>query len=116
MGNLAEKKIQSYQTQSVPKKRKNSQKAKISIAEKMLWSLFTIVFVCFAMSAVSDMTALYQVNMNNIETQSEISKIKTENEELQAEVDSLSTYERISGIAEKNGLEINEGNVKFLNE
>ncbi len=64
---------------------------------------------------IGNKAGLYQVNVEaaTIEEKN-CTAAKKENQELQAEVEKLSRYERIAEVAKKHGLEINANNVKGL--
>ncbi|MDD1367046.1 cell division protein FtsL, partial [Bacillus sp. MHSD17] len=54
------------------------------------------------------------VNVEAATIEEKIVQQQKENQELQAEVEKLSRYERIAEVAKKHGLEINANNVKGL--
>ncbi len=120
MSNLAEKLHHQHEVkQSVqpqPSIRPVTKKARLSLGEKVLWSLFGVFIFASSISLISTKVELYQVNSDNAELSSEVESLQRTTSELQVEVDSLSTYERIAEIARENGLTINEENVQSLNE
>ncbi|WP_369902927.1 cell division protein FtsL [Bacillus manliponensis] len=89
-------------------------KTKITRFEKTLYVAF-IAFLLYACVAfIGNKAALYEFDAKKAEIESKVVKQQKANQELQAEVESLSRYERIAEIAKKHGLEINANNVKGL--
>ena len=80
-------------------------KAKITRIEKLLYVAF-IGFLLYACVAF--------INVEAATIEQKIVQQQKENQELQAEVEKLSRYERIAEVAKKHGLEINANNVKGL--
>ncbi|EJQ46900.1 cell division protein FtsL [Bacillus mycoides] len=89
-------------------------KTKITRIEKLLYVTFIgfLLYACVAF--IGNKAGLYQVNVEAATIEEEIVKKQKENQELQAEVEKLSRYERIAEVAKKHGLEINANNVKGL--
>lgn len=121
MSNLAEK-LHQYQHVHEPVQqpktsvRPVTKKVHVSLGEKMLWTFFGVfIFVC-SISLISTKVTLFKLNSANVELNDQVSSLQQTTTELQVEVDSLSSYERIAGIARENGLTINEENVQSLNE
>ncbi len=72
-----------------------------------------LLYACVAF--IGNKAGLYQVNVEAATIEQKIvQQSKKENQELQAEVEKLSRYERIAEVAKKHGLEINANNVKGL--
>ncbi|MED3525414.1 cell division protein FtsL [Bacillus thuringiensis] len=89
-------------------------KAKITRIEKLLYVAFIgfLLYACVAF--IGNKAGLYQVNVEAATIEEKIVQQQKENQELQAEVEKLSRYERIAEVAKKHGLEINANNVKGL--
>ncbi|MFD0770988.1 cell division protein FtsL [Bacillus sp. CGMCC 1.60114] len=90
-------------------------KTKITRIEKLLYVAF-IGFLLYACVAyIGNKAALYEADAKVTEMESTITKQQKTNQELQAETEKLTRYDRIAEIAKKHGLEINANNVKGLN-
>ncbi|KEK25846.1 cell division protein FtsL [Bacillus gaemokensis] len=89
-------------------------KTKITRIEKLLYVAFIGFLLYSCVAFIGNKAGLYQVNAEAANIESEIVKQQKSNQELQAEVEKLSRYERIAEIAKKHGLEINANNVKGL--
>jgi cell division protein FtsL len=84
--------------------------------EKIIGIVFTGL-VCFgAVNLISNQAEIYQVNKDIQEVQTSINEITKVNNDLQVQVDELSTYERLWEKAKQMGLVINENNVKVVQE
>ncbi|MDM5156102.1 cell division protein FtsL [Bacillus sp. DX1.1] len=118
MTNLAVKYKQQQeqvQTQAPQQMVQPNVKTKITRIEKLLYVAFIgfLLYACVAF--IGNKAGLYQVDAETAQMESTIVKQQKTNQELQAEVEKLSRYERIAEIAKKHGLEINANNVKGLN-
>ncbi|PED06745.1 cell division protein FtsL [Bacillus pseudomycoides] len=89
-------------------------KTKITRIEKLLYVAFIgfLLYACVAF--IGNKAGLYQVDAEAAKIENKIVEKQKTNQELQAEVEKLSRYERIAEIAKKHGLEINANNVKGL--
>lgn len=116
MSNIA-RKVQHFPT---PQKKSSirpvKKNARISVGEKILWTVFIVLVLVFSILIIHKSIELYNVNAKNVELKNEITILKSENKNLKADVVGLSSYERIVEIAKENGLTIQEGNVKSLGE
>ncbi|MEI4831127.1 cell division protein FtsL [Bacillus sp. FJAT-53711] len=90
-------------------------KTKITRIEKLLYVAFIgfLLYACVAF--IGNKAALYEADAKVTEMESTITKQQKTNQELQAETEKLTRYDRIAEIAKKHGLEINANNVKGLN-
>jgi cell division protein FtsL len=117
VGNVARK----YQTQESvnhqPKQTvqtKVRQKVGITKGEKLLGALF-ITFICvMAVQLIQAQADIYAVNKEIQDVQKAIQEQEKQNEQLQLQVNELSTYERIWQKAKELGLDLNENNVKVV--
>ncbi|EEL49612.1 MULTISPECIES: cell division protein FtsL [Bacillus cereus group] len=102
------------QTQVPQQKVQPKVKTKITRIEKMMYVAFVgfLLYACVAF--IGNKAGLYQVNEKAAKIENSIVEQQKINQELQAEVENLSRYERIAEIAKKHGLEINANNVKGL--
>ncbi|HEK9099277.1 cell division protein FtsL [Bacillus pfraonensis] len=102
------------QTQVPQPKAQPKVKTKITRIEKILYVAFVgfLLYACVAF--IGNKAGLYQVDAEAAKIENSIVKQQKTNQELQAEVEKLSRYERIAEIAKKHGLEINANNVKGL--
>lgn len=91
-------------------------RSKITLGEKLLAALL-VVFVCFmAIKVISTQASIYKVNNEIQQMETSVQKQKKVNEDLKMQVNDLSRYERIKGIAKKKGLKLNENNVKVVED
>ncbi|MBM7586734.1 cell division protein FtsL [Bacillus pakistanensis] len=120
MSNLAQK--HHYQ---IEPERKNSPKTApvreekrslITLGEKILLVIFTVVFCFLAVKIVSTQAAIYDVNKDIQTVETTIEKQHKSNKNLELEVSELSTYERILKKAKELGLDLKEQNVKVVQD
>ncbi|HLS35863.1 MAG TPA: cell division protein FtsL [Bacillota bacterium] len=98
---------------------KVTQKSWITTGEKILYSIFGILFViaCFYIVSYSSSTDSLNRDIQSLESEIELKQVQ--NEHLTYEIKELSRPERIRAIAEENGLEIQNTKVKsahFIHE
>lgn len=114
MSNLARK----FQVQEVPKQRSIKEKVvkrrKITKGETFLFFVFLAVVTIFSIKIIANQAAIYEVNKDIQQLQKEINEQKKSTEDLQAQVNELSEYGRLLEEAKKQGLKINENNVKVV--
>lgn len=117
MGNLARKLQQEQQnrTSQAPKKAK-VKKIRVSPGEILLGVVFTAA-VCFgAVQIVSNQAAIYEINKDVQMAEKNIQEQKKVNSDLEMQVKELSTYDRILKKAKELGLQLNEDNVKVVQD
>lgn len=117
MSNLARKIQEERQRQIVEKpvqKPKKKRSYGITLGEKIIGVLFItgVSFGCFQI--VSNQAAIYQINKNIQEIRASIEEQQRTNEALKAQVEELSTYERIWEKAKELDLKFKEDNVKVV--
>jgi cell division protein FtsL len=84
--------------------------------EKMI-SLVFAGLVCFgAVHIISNQSQIYKVNKDVQDVQTSIKEQKKANSDLQVQVSELSNYQRIWDKAKKMGLQLNENNVKVVQQ
>ncbi|WP_242222100.1 cell division protein FtsL [Bacillus cereus group sp. BfR-BA-01380] len=90
-------------------------KTKITRLEKLLYVAFIgfLLYACVAF--IGNKAALYEADAKVTEMESTLINQQKINQELQAEKEKLTRYDRIAEIAKKHGLEINANHVKGLN-
>ncbi|WP_078413469.1 cell division protein FtsL [Priestia abyssalis] len=117
MGNLAYqvREKQNEQQKQVQKVRKKK-KFRFSVGEKVLYAGFFIGVVFGSVQIVSNQVSLYDVNADIQALESKISSQERANNELKLQVVELSTYERIWAKAKELGLDLNENNVKVVQD
>ncbi|MDE3838421.1 cell division protein FtsL [Bacillus methanolicus] len=119
MGNLARKLHQEQQqrkSQSPNKAKVKVKKSRISPGEIIIGTVFT-AFVCFgAVQIVSNQAAIYEINKDIQIAEKNIQEQKKLNNDLEMQVSELSTYERIWEKAKELGLQLNENNVKVVQD
>lgn len=103
------------QSQAPQQMAQHKPKAKITKIEKMLYVAFIGFLLYACVTFIGNKAGMYEVDAKAAKIESEIVKQQKTNQELQAEVEELSRYDRIAEIAKKHGLEINANNVKGLN-
>jgi len=106
---------QPQQPQKAPKTL-TKKKRRITLGERVLWLGLAAATVWGSVEIVSNQASLYSVNAEiqglekNVDSQTRVNK------ELKQEVTELSTYERIWAKAKELGLDLNENNVKVVQE
>ncbi|SFI60783.1 MULTISPECIES: cell division protein FtsL [unclassified Bacillus (in: firmicutes)] len=121
MSNLAVKykkqqiEVQSQAPQQVVQPAVKTKVKRITRLEKLLYVAFIgfLLYACVAF--IGNKAALYEADAKVTEIESTRIKQQKENQELQAEKEKLTRYDRIAEIAKKHGLEINANHVKGLN-
>lgn len=117
MGNLARKLQQEQQKEMVqPQKQKKAKKFKLALSpgEKILSVAFCAALCFGAVQILSNQAAIYDTNKSIQVTASQIQDQKKVNNDLEMQVEELSTYERILAKAKELGLNLNENNVKVV--
>lgn len=118
MANLARKlrqEQQTQQTQQAPKKVRR-QKRWLSPGEKILGIAFGAV-VCFgSVHIISNQSSIYELNKEIQDTQAMIQEQQKSNSDLTIQVSELSQYDRIKDKARALGLELNDQNVKVVQD
>jgi cell division protein FtsL len=121
MGNLARKLQQEQEqkqlqkhVQSLEKQPKN--RFSISPGEKILGIVFCAALCFGATYIISNQAAIYEINKDIQETSADIQSQKKVNTDLSMQVEELSTYERIWAKAKELGLNLNENNVKVVQD
>lgn len=117
MSNLAvERKKQTEKTSSAPKQAPKARATKVTRFEKLLYGMFVAFLVYACIALISNKADMYQVNADFSKLQRSIEQQKKTNADLKAEVEQLSRYDRIAKKAKEMGLDVNENNVKGLNQ
>jgi cell division protein FtsL len=91
-------------------------RASITPGEKFLIILFVGLFLFGAISIVAKSYSVYQANIEIQKTEAKIEEQTKLNSDLHVQVEELSTYERIWKKANELGLELDQNNVKSVNE
>ena len=120
MDNIARKLSQEQQEQQEQKivtpKKIIKQKSWISPGEKILGITFG-AFICFAsVHIISNQASIYQINKEIQDTKVMIQEQEKSNSDLTIQVNELSQYERIKDKAHQLGLELNDQNVKVVQD
>lgn len=89
-------------------------KIRFSKGEKFLFSLFVASLVYFSVNIIGNYADIYVVNKDIELLKSDIREQQKVTQDLQAQVDELSEYNRLLQAAREQGLKINEQNVKVL--
>lgn len=87
-------------------------KFKFSFGEKFIFSILTILVLCFGMILVSTAASSDTLNRQVQTLENDIHIQKSENENLVFEIKELSSPERITSFAKENGLKIQGTKVK----
>jgi cell division protein FtsL len=121
MANLARKLRQeqetqeTQQTQQAPKKVRK-RKSWLSPGEKILGIAFGVV-VCFgSVHIISNQSSIYELNKEIQDTQTMIQEQQKSNSDLTMQISELSQYDRIKDKARALGLELNDQNVKVVQD
>jgi cell division protein FtsL len=121
MANLARKLRQEQQEQHIQKtlqapKKVQKQKKWLSPGEKILGIAFGAV-VCFgSVHIISNQSSIYELNKEIQDTQIMIQEQQKSNSDLTVQVSELSQYDRIKEKARALGLELNDQNVKVVQD
>ncbi|MEK5522548.1 cell division protein FtsL [Heyndrickxia sporothermodurans] len=117
MSNLARKQQQPYiqpKIHTEPKIQPIHRRSQITLGEKLLAAL-VIAFVCImAIKVIATQAAIYKVNKEIHQMEASVQTKKKVNEDLKMQVSDLSKYERIREIAKKQGLKMNDKNIKVV--
>lgn len=89
-------------------------KTKISIGEVFLLCVLAIMIAFAGVKIVSNQAAIYETNKEIQKVEVSIEEQGKINDDLKVQVDELSTYERIWGIASKLGFGLDDNNVKVV--
>jgi len=122
MGNLAsqlrrEQDVQQNQKQKVYiKKKAADRKSLFTPGEKLLGLIFG-AFVCLgSVHIISNQASIYVLNKDIQDTKKVIQEQQRINSDLNIQVSELSQYDRIRAKAKELGLELNDQNVKVVQE
>jgi len=120
MANSARQLRQEQQEQTVraPKtlKKKLIQKSWLSPGEKILGITFGAL-ICFgSVHIISNQASIYQLNKDIQDTRVTIQEQQKSNSDLTIQVNELSQYERIRDKAKELGLELNDQNIKVVQD
>lgn len=114
MSNLARK----YQVQEVQQPKKSFKpKVKKSLftkGEKFLYIVFACIVFYFSTKIISNQAHIYEVNKEIQQVETTMTEQQKVTEDLKAQVNELSEYSRVLETAKKQGLKINENNVKVV--
>ncbi|MDX8359993.1 MULTISPECIES: cell division protein FtsL [Bacillaceae] len=117
MSNLAHR-VQEQRQHEVKHKRKLVKKksAKISLGEKCILLMFATAILVGGITIISNTASIYALNKEIQQTETSIAEQGRVNTDLQVEIQELSTYERIWQKAQELGLQLNEKNVKVVQD
>ncbi|MBB6443738.1 cell division protein FtsL [Bacillus benzoevorans] len=122
MGNLAsqlrrEQQVEHNQKQKIQvKKRLTEKRGMFTPGEKLLGLIFG-AFVCFgSVHIISNQASIYVLNKDIQDTKKVIQEQQRINSDLNIQVSELSQYDRIRAKARELGLELNDQNVKVVQE
>jgi cell division protein FtsL len=117
MANLARQLRQEQQQQTVraPKKVFKQRKG-LSPGEKILGLVFGALVCIGSIQIISNQSAIYEMNIAIQDTQASIQTQQKSNSDLAIQVSELSQYDRIKEKAKELGLELNDQNVKVVQD
>ncbi|MBD8003930.1 cell division protein FtsL [Bacillus norwichensis] len=115
MSNLAQqlqqnKSVQQKEVQKTAVRRH----VKISPGEKLLYLLLAAFIIFMAVKIITVQAAVYDTNIEVQDVERNIQKHEKVNDDLAMQVDELSRYERVWKKAKELGLNLNENNVKVV--
>jgi cell division protein FtsL len=122
MSNLARKvereKIEksSQMAGAIPQPLRREQRSVITPGEKILVTVFAVIFCFLAVQIVQTQAAIYDVNKEVQVMQTTVEKQEKANNDLKLQISELSTYERILEKAKELGLDLKEQNVKVVEQ
>ena len=115
MSNLARKHQEYASSQQQEVQIKTVQRhARISPGEKILFFLLVGFIIFMAVKIITVQAAVYEVNKDIQVVESSIQEQAKVNDDLAMQVDDLSKYERVWKKAKELGLNLNENNVKVV--
>lgn len=117
MESLARKVQQERQRQIVEQPKPKKQKKKsfgLTLGEKIIGIAFCAALSFGGFHIISNQAAIYDMNKNIQETRVSIQDQQRVNEDLEVQVEELSSYERILEKAKELGFEFNKNNVKVV--
>jgi cell division protein FtsL len=91
-------------------------RASITNGEKLLMILVVGLFIIGAVNIVAKSYTVYQANIEIQKTEAKIEEQTKLNSDLHVQVEELSTYDRIWEKAKELGLELDQNNVKSVQE
>jgi len=119
LGNLAYKVRQNspYQQDPTPKQNVVIKKNRgVTLGEKVLATILVCGMLIAAIHIVSNQVTIYSANIEIQQIETKIQDQVKVNNELDLQVQELSTYERIWAKAQEMGLLLNENNVKVVQD
>jgi cell division protein FtsL len=105
---------QQQPTQDIQKQKKAVKKSWLTPGEKFLSLAFAGLVCLGAVQMISNQAKIYKVNEDIQKVEDSIQNQTKVNADLKVQVSKLSNYSRISDKAKKMGLELNENNVKVV--
>lgn len=103
--------------QREPKKKKKAQRGiRWTFGEKIVFVSFLAFALYSSVTIISNQFTIYHVNKEVQQLQADIQEQQKQNRDLYAQVQELSTYERILAKAKELGLTLNEDNVKVVQD
>lgn len=99
-----------------PSYQNQSRRAAWSASDKLLVAFFTLSFSILSIFYISSGIEVSQLDRSVQEINQAIQQTEVENNNYEQNVQELSQYDRIYEIAEKNGLKLNEQNVRNVAE
>lgn len=117
MGNLARKLQQEQQQKQIQVTEKvKRNRLGFSPGEKIIGITFCAILCVGAVQVISNQVKIYEINKDIQVTTGQIQTQERVNADLKMQVEELSTYERIWEKAKALGLQLNENNVKVVQE
>ncbi|AKS37949.1 cell division protein [Anoxybacillus gonensis] len=101
--------------QREPKKKKK-RNIRWTFGEKIVFVSFLAFALYSSVTIISNQFTIYHVNKEVQQLQADIQEQQKQNRDLYAQVQELSTYERILAKAKELGLTLNENNVKVVQD
>ncbi len=113
--NLA-KSLEQYDAKPVQKRVRKTRKRGLPITkgEKFFVLLFCLSIVFFSIKIISNQSTIYEVNASIQNMEQELAEQERLMEDLQAQVNELSRYDRLMSEAEKQALSMDPENVKVV--
>jgi cell division protein FtsL len=104
------------QMQDIQKQKRAVKKSWFTPGEKFLSLAFAGLVCIGAVQMLSSQAKIYKANEDIQKVQSSIKDQQKVNSDLKVQVSKLSNYSRISDMAKKMGLQLNENNVKVVQD
>lgn len=111
-----QKEILEPPVKELPSPNKQTRRSAWNVSDKLLVAFFTLSFSILSLFYISSGIEVNELNRSVQEVNQTLHHTEIENDNYEQNVQELSQYDRVYEIAEKNGLRLNEKNVRNVAE